>query len=297
MNEVRFQENVDLKPFTTIGIGGPAHYFAEIHTIEEMQAAMRQCASQSLPFLVLGKGSNCLFDDRGFKGLVLLNKIEFLQQPSNGIFYAGAGYSFALLGVQTARQGWSGLEFASGIPATVGGAVWMNAGANGQETAQCLESVQFVAASGELQLYQRQEVHFAYRHSPFQNLRGAIVAATFRLNKNPDSRKTQIEIVLRRKTTQPYGAKSAGCIFLNPPAHSAGALIEQSGLKGTALGGAAVSTVHANFLINAHHASCQEMLELIALVKQRVRERCGIELQSEVQRIPYDPTENSLNPS
>ena len=288
MSNPPFKEQVDLKKFTTLGIGGPARYFLQISSIEEMQEAVRACSAHNIPFLVLGKGSNCLFDDRGFPGAVLLNKIDFLEQPTPGLFRAGAGYSFALLGVQTALQGWGGLEFASGIPASVGGAVWMNAGANGQETCHSLEAVEFIHEDGELQTYPKEQLAFAYRFSPFQKKKGAIVAALFRLKKDEHARKRQLEIVHRRKLTQPLADKSAGCVFLNPEGTHAGFLIDQCGLKGTTLGGAAVSRMHANFLINADHASCKEMLELIDLVKLRVKEKSGIELKSEIRCIPYE---------
>jgi UDP-N-acetylmuramate dehydrogenase len=288
MSELLFREQVDLKQFSTLGIGGPARYFLEIDSISKMQQALYYCSSNQIPYIVLGKGSNCLFDDRGFNGAILLNKIDFFHQKMPGSFYVGAGYSFALLGVQTARQGWSGLEFASGIPASIGGAIWMNAGANGQETCHCLDSVEFVNNCGIQEVYQRQDLLFSYRHSPFQEKLGAIVAATFSLKKDEEARKVQIEIVNRRKKTQPYSAKSAGCIFLNPEGNQAGTLIDQCGLKGTAIGGAEVSSLHANFLINACNASCVEMVDLICLVKQQVKKTSGIELQSEVRRIPYD---------
>ena len=283
-----FKEQVDLKQYTTLGIGGAARYFLEIHTIQEMQQALRYCSSRLIPYLILGKGSNCLFDDRGFNGTVLLNKIDFLKQPESGTFHVGAGYSFALLGIQTARQGWSGLEFASGIPASVGGAVWMNAGANGQETCQCLELVHFINHTGELEIYHRNDLSFSYRFSPFQQKKGAIVAATFRLKQDENARKKQLEIVTQRKQTQPLSEKSAGCVFINPPGAHAGALIDQCGLKGASLGGAAVSTLHANFLINAKQASSQEMLALIQHVRQRVKEKSGVELKSEVRCISYE---------
>src|ERR1700741_1309646 len=135
------QSNKPLKDVCTLGIGGPARYFIEAHTIEDIQQALQFCKVEGLDFFILGKGSNCLFDDRGFDGLVISNKIDFFANPSPGVFHVGAGYSFSLLGVQTARQHWSGLEFASGIPCTVGGAIFMNAGANGSETCTALSSV------------------------------------------------------------------------------------------------------------------------------------------------------------
>jgi UDP-N-acetylmuramate dehydrogenase len=163
----------------------------------------------------------------------------------------------------------------------------MNAGANGAETCDALASVDFVDESGKLETLMRQDLAFSYRHSPFQHRGGAIVGATFALKASDDARKVQIEIVNKRKQTQPYGAKSAGCVFLNPSCGHAGALIDKCGLKGTNVGGAQVSDVHANFLINAGDATCADMEALIRLVKQKVVEQTGVELQSEVRRIPY----------
>lgn len=286
-----FRENINLKDFSTYGIGGPARYFVEVHTIPEMQTAINFCNANHLPYFILGKGSNSLFDDRGFNGAILLNKIDFFEQPTPGTFHVGAGYSFSLLGIQTARQGWGGLEFASGIPGSVGGGVFMNAGANGGETCQFLESVDFISEEGVFENVPKQKIAFAYRFSSFQKTKGAIVGATFVLYPHSEARKKQIEIVNHRIKTQPYGDKSAGCVFVNPACEPAGALIDKCGLKGVSVGGAQVSHLHANFLINANHASSADMLELINVIKARVKEIAGIELMSEVRYIPYDQQE------
>lgn len=285
--EPQFAENVPLKEFCTYAIGGPARYFLEIRTIEEMQTAIAFCYEHKLPYLILGKGSNILFDDRGFNGCILLNKIDFFEQ-SAGTYHVGAGYSFSLLGVQTARQGWSGLEFASGIPGSLGGAVYMNAGANGHETSEHLKTVDFVNETGQLEKIPKEELTFSYRRSPFQNRKGAIVGASFLLEADPLARKKQLDIVNYRIKTQPYGDKSAGCVFINPQCGHAGTLIEKSGLKGFGIGGAAVSTMHANFLINAGNASCRNMLDLIHHVKNKIKEEAGIELETEVRYIPHN---------
>lgn len=287
-----FREHIELKDYCTFGIGGPARYFIEIHSIEEMQQAITYCHSSRCPFMVLGKGSNCLFDDRGFNGAILLNKIDFCKETSPGNYYVGAGYSFALLGVQTARKGWGGLEFASGIPASVGGAIYMNAGANGRETAQYLASVDYINAEGKLEHYSRNDLHFSYRHSPFQHRHGAIVAASFVLPANTEARKKQIDIVNQRKKTQPYGSMSAGCVFMNPECAPAGALIDKCGLKGVSVGGAQVSELHANFLINTGTASCEEMKALMSLVQTKVQESAGVHLKTEVRQIPYEPVQH-----
>lgn len=274
-----------LSTLCTFGIGGPARYYVEVRQIPEMQQLLAFCHNHSLPFFILGKGSNCLFDDQGFEGVVIHNKIDFLERPSPGVFRAGAGYSFSLLGVQTARDGWSGLEFASGIPASVGGAVFMNAGANGAEACNALLGVEFVDEQGTLRNYSREDLLFSYRTSDFQKMPGAIVSATFSLTPSEVARKKQLEIIEYRMKTQPYGEKSAGCIFRNPSCSSAGALIDQAGLKALACGNAEVSTMHANFIVNKGQATAQDVLLLIEQIKKTVFEKEGVQLESEVRYI------------
>lgn len=280
---LQFLENESLANYSTFGIGGPARFFVKVHTVEEM----REAILSGHPYLVIGKGSNCLFHDKGFNGLVILNKIDFFEDLGNGKFHVGAGFSFSLLGVKTAQKGFSGLEFASGIPATVGGAVFMNAGANGTETCKSLASVDYLNEKGELQFLPKEELFFSYRTSCFQNgfqkQKGAIVGATFQLEPNDTARKKQLEIIDYRKKTQPYGDKSAGCIFRNPTGGFAGKLIEEAGLKGIQIGGAEVSTMHANFIVNRKGATAEDVLALIKLIQTKVH------LESEVRIISYDP--------
>ncbi len=274
-----------LSKYSTFGIGGPARFFAEVQKIEEMQWAMQYCHRQKLPYFILGKGSNCLFDDRGFDGLVILNKISFCQF-SWPIVSVGAGYSFSLLGTQTARHGWSGLEFASGIPGSVGGAVYMNAGASGGETAEHLIEVSFVTPEGVLQQLPRDAIEFSYRQSSFQKQLGAIVAAKFLLEPSQEARKKQLGIIDYRTRTQPYDQKSAGCVFRNPESHSAGALIQACGLKGRRIGDAEVSTLHGNFIVNRGHARAKDVLELATLIQATVKEQTGVDLELEIRRVP-----------
>ncbi len=283
----QLQINKPLSSLTTLGIGGPARFFLEVHSIAEMQEALLFSRRENLPYLILGKGSNVLFDDRGFEGVVIGNKIDFFENPSPGVFHVGAGYSFSLLGVQTARQKWGGLEFASGIPASVGGAVFMNAGANGAETCNHLSSVDYLDEHGELLVLKKEALLFGYRYSSFQNMKGAIVGATFTLVSLEEARSKQLEIIQYRKSTQPYSDKSAGCIFRNPLSAPAGMLIEKAGLKGVSIGGAQVSPMHANFIVNKGEATASDVVQLIALVQKTVKEKMDIELESEVRIIPY----------
>lgn len=275
-----------LKKYSTFGIGGPARLLIEVKTIEEMQAALKRCAEEKLPYIVIGKGSNSLFDDRGFDGLVIINKIHFAEFKENMVS-VGAGYSFALLGVQTARKGLAGLEFASGIPASVGGAIYMNAGASGAQTSDCLIDVTYITDRGEKQILRKEEMTFAYRHSSFQGKGGAIVAATFQLEPSSEARQKQLGIVDYRTRTQPYGDLSCGCVFRNPEGGSAGRLIEECGLKGMRMGGAEVSPLHANFIVNANEAKAEDVLELAKQVKATVLEKTGAHLEMELCVIPY----------
>lgn len=276
------QQGKLLSELSTFGIGGPARWFFEAKSVEDLQKALSEAYAQKIPYLIVGKGSNSLFDDGGFDGLVILNKISFCEQKEE-VVHVGAGYSFALLGVQTARKGWSGLEFASGIPASVGGAVFMNAGANGQETCDSLSEVTFVDEQGNVRIWSKSELEFSNRFSSFQIMKGAIASATFRLIKDEGARKKQLEMIDYRTRTQPYGEKSAGCVFRNPAGKSAGALIDQCGLKGLKVGGAEVSCMHANFLINKEGATAEDVRELARLVKEKVFASTGIELEMEIR--------------
>lgn len=279
---LQFQSYRSLSEFSTFGIGGPIDLFVEVSTIEEMEEAFQL----DLPKMVIGKGSNCLFDSKGFKGLVILNKIDFCHWNDLEVT-TGSGYAFSLLGVQTARKGFSGLEFASGIPATVGGAVFMNAGANGWETKDCLKSVLYFDGAHRREI-SREEITFGYRSSSFQTMPGVILAATFLLKPFADARKSQLQIIDYRMKTQPLKEKSIGCVFRNPPGLSAGALIDQCGLKGTSIGGAKVSEIHANFIVNHAGATSEDVKQLIRLVQEKVLEQTEVCLEPEIRMIDYE---------
>lgn len=289
----QFQHHRPLKELCTFGIGGPAKHYIEVSEQALLSALLAFCNAHQLPFFVLGKGSNVLFDDRGFNGLVIHNKISFVQKRSPTLWRVGAGFSFSRLGTQTAKEDLAGLEFACGIPGSVGGAVFMNAGANGQETADSLVEVEFLDQAGNLLHYRKEELSFGYRFSSFQHQRGAIVAATFSLTPSKEARERQLQILSYRTSTQPYGEKSAGCVFRNPVCKHAGALIDQSGLKGSSIGGAAVSAVHANFLINTGSATAHDVKMLIEHVQKEVFEQTGEHLEPEVRWIPYDENKAS----
>ncbi len=279
-----FEEGRPLKDLTTFGIGGPAKYFIEVQSIDQLQEVISYCYQQNLRYLVLGKGSNILFSDQGYDGVVILNKIHFCQQEE-GIFTVGAGYSFSLLGSQTARKGWAGLEFASGIPGSVGGAVYMNAGANGGETFQYLTEVTYVNEKGKVEILPKGKLQWGYRSSSFQSLKGSIAAAKFHLISSTEARARQLKIIDYRTKTQPYSDMSAGCVFRNASHASAGALIEQCGLKGHSIGGAEISLLHGNFIVNRSDATAQDVINLAAHVKKVVHEKTGHDLEMEIRVI------------
>jgi UDP-N-acetylmuramate dehydrogenase len=282
----RIEHNKSLKPYNTFGIGGLAKQFIAVRTIEEMEAVRRYINEEKMPFWVVGKGSNALFDDRGFDGLVILNKIDFIEFNS-GKLHVGGGTSFSLLGAKMARKGWGGLEFASGIPGSLGGAIYMNAGANQMETSDYLYAVGFIDEEGQFQEKKKEELLFGYRFSSFQRSHEIIVSARFELVKGEKIREKQRRIIEYRTKTQPYGEKSAGCIFRNPEGGAAGALIEACGLKGKKVGGAEVSTLHGNFIINTNGASANDVLALIKLIQETVEKKTGKCLEMEVEKVPY----------
>ncbi|KAM6567280.1 hypothetical protein CsatA_026408 [Cannabis sativa] len=275
-----------LKDLSTWGIGGPCNYFTQVFHPTQLLSAIRYCHDHRLRFMIIGKGSNCLFDDLGFDGCVILNRMEWMEMKEVGVYKVGSGYRFNRLGMQCSNEGFTGLEFAAGIPGTVGGAAYMNAGANGQETANVVESIDVVTIDGKLQRFERADLMFGYRSSPFQRMPNlaAIVAVTFRLQSSTISRTKLQQYLERRRASQPIGERSAGSVFRNPSdlGIGAGELIEKAGLKGFRVGGAMISKLHANFFINANGSTSQDMLDLIAVAKDKVYQKFGVELKEEV---------------
>jgi UDP-N-acetylmuramate dehydrogenase len=283
----KFERNKPLSELSTFGIGGPAEFFIIVTTIEALKEVITYCYKEKLPYLIIGKGSNALFDDRGFRGLIILNKIDFCRYEGEEI-EVGAGFSFSLLGAQASRKGFTGLEFASGIPGTVGGAVFMNAGAGGVETCTPLLDVEAISPEGQQRRFAKEEIAFSYRYSSFHENRYAIAAARFQVKKCSEAKQKQLTLLNYRIKTQPYQDKSAGCVFRNHPAHSAGALIDRCGLKGLSQGGAQVSEMHGNFIVNKGGASAVDVLNLLDEVAAKVKEQTGIVLEREVRVIPYE---------
>lgn len=277
-----------LRDYSTFKIGGAARFLARVTDDEELKAILSYCHDTQQPFLVVGKGSNCLFDDRGFNGVVIINRLMDYCEVAPGLWRAGAGVSISRFAAVTAQKGWGGLEFATAIPGTVGGAVFMNGGASGMTTADNLVEVDFLHPDGTLEHFSKAALTFGYRTSSFQNLPGVIVAATFSLKNSDDAEERRQQISLHRRAIHPYDVPSAGCIFRNPLEASAGALIERAGLKGLSFGGAAVSEKHANFIVNKGGATAADVLALIEEIRQTVYARFGIMLENEIRYISPD---------
>ena len=271
---------------TTFRIGGPADYFVTPHTKEEIRQVIRLCKEEEIPFAILGNGSNLLVGDKGFRGVI----IQLFKNFSDIIIeeetiYAQSGALLVRLANQAAEQGLTGLEFASGIPGTLGGAVVMNAGAYGGEMKDVLTSVEYLAADGNIVEVPAAELDLSYRHSIFEENGGCILSATFRLKKgDAASIKARMdELMQKRIDKQPLDKPSAGSTFKRPAGAFAAALIDQCGLRGYRHGGAAVSEKHCGFVVNLGGATCADVLALCDEVRSIVKEKTGYDLEKEIR--------------
>lgn len=273
---------------TTFRVGGPARRMACPASGEELAALLELAEREKWPTLLLGNGSNLLVSDQGVDALVIhtgtLNGVKLL---SDGRIWAETGLSLNRLAVFAQKNGLTGLEFAHGIPGSLGGGVRMNAGAYGGELCQVVESVTaWLPGRGTVELM-AEELDFAYRHSCFSGGTGVVLAAVFRLERDDPAaiRARMDDLIARRRAKQPLEYPSAGSTFKRSAGHFAGALIEQCGLKGCAVGGAQVSEKHAGFVINTGSATAADILALIDHVRTVVRERTGVTLEPEVEII------------
>jgi UDP-N-acetylmuramate dehydrogenase len=281
---MKFKRDQRLSEYTTIGIGGsvPAVYLPETET--ELVTLLQQFGAEKTAYRILGNGSNVLADDRGIREIIVCTRrMERIFRVENDLVTADAGYPMAQLAYQTASKCLSGLEFAVGIPGSIGGVVRMNAGAHQHTISEVVHSVRLIREGGRIIDVNQQELRFTYRSSAIP--KDAIIS-TVSLKLRADA-SAKIHDQIRKNneeriSTQPLREKSAGCIFKNPGGISAGKLIEDSGLKGFQIGGAAVSEIHANFIINKKNASFHDALKLIDHIKRTVKERQGVQLQEEV---------------
>lgn len=278
---------VSLSPYTTIGIGGVGRYFALPKDIEGLRYVLDFAKDKGLPVFPLGKGANTIFGD--FDGLVVSMKNfgELRVEKKDGLFYvrAGSGVPLKELVRMALKENLEGIYRLAGFPATVGGAVAMNAGAFGYEISHHLKRVIFLDWDGQIQTASREELTFAYRSSPFPKL-GIVVGAEFIFPRADYHTKQEYSAIRsRRKASQPINLPTCGSTFKNPPGRYAGRLLEEVGMKGYRVGGVSFSEKHANFLVNLGSGTYEQVARIIEEAKKRVYEEFGIELQEEVRLV------------
>lgn len=280
-----------LADHTTFAIGGPADVFVEPINMDELSFALQTIHSMDVPLTILGGGSNMLVRDGGIRGVVVsLRHMTQVMECEGNQIVIGAGYMLKDASEFAYEQGLTGLEFAIGIPGTIGGAVFMNAGAYDGEMSNIVTEVHAVDRYGQRKVYPLEKLQFAYRHSVFQQNGEVIgeVVMTLQPGDKETIRKRMDDLTHRRESKQPLEFASAGSTFKRPPGHFVGTLIEQTGLKGLAVGDARVSEKHAGFVINAGHASARDVLALIQEIQRQVYEHHGVELEPEVRMIGED---------
>jgi UDP-N-acetylmuramate dehydrogenase len=274
-----------MEHFTTLRVGGNAEALCFVEDLVTLERILVYGRERDIPCLVIGKGSNLLVTDQGVRGLVILLRGELASIERSGErLFAGAGLPLSKLLHCCRKQGLGGLEFLAGIPGTVGGAVAMNAGAWGKETAGAVQEIRIMVPSGEVITMNHSELSFSYRHLLLPQ--GAVIAtAVFRCSPETPaavSERLQHYMALR-KSKQPLEYASAGSVFKNPPKDYAGRLIEMVGLKGCRVGGAMISPKHANFIVNTGGARASDVLALMEMARRKVKADTGIELEPEMR--------------
>lgn len=279
-----------LAPHTTLRVGGPADFFVEPVDEKDLAAVLRFCSERKLPFLILGRGSNLLVRDRGYRGLVIcLSSPEFARiEVLEAKIRAGAGARQKALAIEARRAGLSGVEFLDGIPGTVGGALRMNAGAMGNETFDVVESVRVMDFAGKIRELKPAEMLVSYRSCALLKNHIALNAVFRCVPQPPDEIAARMQTFSEKRWSSQPAAPSAGCMFRNPEVMPAGKLIEELGLKGAYVGGAMVSVKHGNFIVNGGSASARDVLELVAQIRVRAQTERGIDLRTEVEIVGED---------
>ena len=279
---------VSLANHTSYRVGGEAQWYVEPKSWQEVEAVFEWLEPKQLPLTFLGAGSNLLVSDRGISGLVLNTRYlrHYQWDQEQNLVTVGAGYPLPKLAWQMAKRGWKGLEWAVGIPGTVGGAIVMNAGAHKGCMADVLVSALVAYPHGKLGHLSAAELNYSYRTSALQGKSVLVLEATLKLQPG-FTRKQMMQLTNQnfqhRKNTQPYDKPSCGSVFRNPKPKAAGWLIEQIGLKGYQIGGAQVAHRHANFIINCGHATADDIFHLIGHVQEKVEHHWSICLQPEVK--------------
>lgn len=289
LNIGKIKENEPLANHTTMKIGGPADLFIEPSSVEHIIKVVELLKEHGIEWTAIGRGSNLLISDQGIAGAVIkLSSGISHMELNNAELLVGGGYSLVSLSTQISRKGLSGLEFASGIPGSVGGAVYMNAGAHGSDISKILKKAHILFADGKVEWLSNEEMEFSYRTSVLQKKRpGIVIEAVFELQPG-DKDKIFGEMQRNkdyRKETQPWNFPCAGSIFRNPLPNYAGKLIEDAGLKGFTIGGAMVSDMHGNFIVNKGNAKAADVMALIQHIKDTIYEKYTIKLETEVEII------------
>ena len=290
----RIRVNEPLAAHTSFGIGGPADLLAEPAHAGELLVLLDLAREHSVPWMAIGMGTNLLVRDGGFRGLVI-KMTGFTELATSvtggqaGALRAGAGLPLSTIADYAAGRGLTGLEFASGIPGSLGGAVVMNAGAYGGEMGQVVDECLVMEDDGSVRRLAGSALGFAYRSSAVRDGQIVLEAVLQLTAASPEEvRRRMRDYRLHRKRSQPLSEKSAGSAFRRPPGHYAGALIEAAGLKGRRVGDAEVSSQHAGFIINRGKATAADVLALMELVRQSVRDSSGVELEPEIRIIGDD---------
>lgn len=282
--KIEYRQNEPMSEHTSFKLGGPADIFVTVDSKEKLSQAVKVLKDGNMPYLVVGKGSNLLVSDKGIEGAVLsLSKMDDITVDGEYIT-ASAGASLAAVCVFAMNNSLSGLEFAFGIPASVGGAMYMNAGAYGGELSQRVVSAEYMDGDGNLKSISVEDMKLGYRTSIFKNSDMVIVSVTFKMEKDnkEDIKARMDDFMSRRRSKQPLEYPSAGSTFKRPVGYFAGALIEKNGLKGFRIGDAAVSEKHAGFVINLGSATCEDVKAVMSGVVQKVYENDGVKLEPEV---------------
>ncbi|MCI9537528.1 MAG: UDP-N-acetylmuramate dehydrogenase [Eubacterium sp.] len=286
---MRILEQEPLSAHTTFRIGGPASFYMIPENAEEIREGIHFAKEREFPFITIGRGSNMLFPDEGYHGVVIeigsgMNEIEY---SGAGKIRAQAGALLSAIASEAARHSLTGFEFAGGIPGTLGGAVVMNAGAYGGEIKDCIVSARVMDSAGNESILSREQLELGYRTSVIQSRGDLVLEAEFQFEPGDprEIRERMKELNAKRRDKQPLEFASAGSTFKRPEGHFAGKLIEDAGLRGYRIGDAQVSEKHCGFVVNRGHATAKEVLAVICDVQKKVLESSGVKLEPEVKII------------
>jgi UDP-N-acetylmuramate dehydrogenase len=268
------------------GVGGPARWFITTRDATDLADLLRRCSQTGIAVTMIGAGSNTLISDDGIDGLVVRHNDRRLRIVDDHTVELGAGCMMPRAALDCASRGLAGIEFGIGVPGTCGASVYGNAGAFGTEMADVLIDCTSLEPSGTPVTLSARQCGFRYRHSRFKDDLRANVIVSARIRVHPDDpakvRERTDSIQSERKAAQPYGIRSLGSVFKNPPNDKAGRLVEAAGLKGLRSGGAQISPKHANFIVNVDHATAADVLHLVQVARDTVHERFGVELEQEI---------------